>query len=90
LPFQGFNHCDHLSGILPIEWLEIETSDSRIAVPIPGEQQVTPEEGRIRELPKLIADEKDPEKVKVLTDELGRLLALARKPQSAGEKPRSS
>ena len=51
---------------------------------------MTPEEGRIRELPKLIADEKDPEKAKVLADELGRLLALARKPQSAGEKPRSS
>ena len=51
---------------------------------------MTPEEGRIRELPKLIADAKDPEKAKVLADELGRLLALARKPQSAGEKPRSS
>ena len=32
------------------------------------------DEGRIRELPKLIADEKDNEKMKVLAAELGRLL----------------
>lgn len=47
---------------------------------------MTPEEARICELPKLIADEKDPEKVKVLADELGRLLMLSRKPWPIDEK----
>jgi hypothetical protein len=41
---------------------------------------MTPEEeARIRMLPKLIEDEKDPEKVKVLADEVGRLLTMERK-----------
>jgi hypothetical protein len=49
---------------------------------------MTPEEeARIRVLPKLIEQEKDPEKVKVLAAELGRLLALTRMPD---EKPRRS
>jgi hypothetical protein len=43
---------------------------------------MTPEEeARIRVLPKLIENEKDPEKVKMLADELGRLLMLARTPR---------
>ena len=43
---------------------------------------MTPEEeARIRVLPKLIENEKDPEKVKMLADELGRLLMLARRPR---------
>jgi hypothetical protein len=41
---------------------------------------MTPEEeARISALPKLIEDEKDPEKVKALADELGRLLTMERK-----------
>lgn len=49
------------------------------------------EKARIRELPKLIANENDPAKMKVLATELVRLLTLeldARLPVS--EKPKSS
>ena len=50
--------------------------------PIPKRNLMTPEEeARIRVLPKLIENEKDPEKVKMLADELGRLLMLARRPR---------
>jgi hypothetical protein len=47
---------------------------------------MTPEdEARIRELPKLIADEQNPVKVEILAAELERLLTALRV-----EKPRSS
>jgi plasmid stability protein len=45
---------------------------------------------RLRVLSKLLADERDPEKVKVLAVEVGRLLTLDRKPLPTSEKPRSS
>jgi hypothetical protein len=49
-------------------------------------------EARIRELPKLIADEKDNEKLKVLAAELARLLGVEHKPRSIipDKKPQSS
>lgn len=48
-------------------------------------------EERIRVLTQLIANEKDPEKVKVLAVELGRLLTIERRPLPiAKDKPRSS
>jgi hypothetical protein len=52
---------------------------------------MTPEEeARIRVLPSLIAEEKDPAKVAALADELGRLLSQLGKPWPVDEKPRSS
>jgi len=53
---------------------------------------MTPEEqARLRQLPKLIAEENDPEKMKVLAAELERLLILeGRIKRSKDEKPRSS
>jgi hypothetical protein len=54
---------------------------------------MTPEEqARIRELPKLIAYENDPEKMKVLAAELERLLTLEARQRRAvtDEKPKSS
>jgi len=53
---------------------------------------MTPEEkARLRELPKLIAQQNDPEKMKVLAAELERLLILeGRLRRSTEEKPRSS
>lgn len=53
---------------------------------------MTPEEkARIRELPKLIANENDPEKMKVLAQELQRLLTTeARERAMRKEKPESS
>ena len=53
---------------------------------------MTPEEhARLRELPRLIAQEDNPEKMKVLAAELERLLILeGRIKKSTQEKPRSS
>jgi hypothetical protein len=55
---------------------------------------MTPEEeARIRELPKLIANENDPAKMKVLAIELTRLLTMRLKLKvnvPAQKKPRSS
>ena len=53
---------------------------------------MTSEDGdRLRVLSKLLVDERDPEKVKVLADELGRLLTIERKPfPITTEKSRSS
>jgi hypothetical protein len=53
---------------------------------------ITPEEqARLRELPRLIAEENDPEKMKVLAAELERLLILeGRIKRSKDEKHRSS
>lgn len=53
---------------------------------------MTPEEqARLRELPKLIAEESDSEKMKVLAAELERLLILeGRVKRTPEEKPRSS
>ena len=49
------------------------------------------DEARIRELPNLIANESDPERIKVLAAELERLLILKGKlPPVATVKPRSS
>jgi hypothetical protein len=48
-------------------------------------------EERIRVLSQLIASERDPEKVKILSVELGRLLTIERiPPRIAEEKPRSN
>ena len=53
---------------------------------------MTPEEqARLRQLPKLIAEENDPERMKALAAELERLLILeGRIKRSKDEKPRSS
>jgi hypothetical protein len=53
---------------------------------------MTPEDmARIRELPKLIAEEKDPAKMKVLAAELERLLSLELDARLlVSEKPKSS
>jgi hypothetical protein len=53
---------------------------------------MTPEEqARLRQLPRLIAEENDPEKMKVLAAELERLLILeGRIKRSTEEGPRSS
>ena len=53
---------------------------------------MTPEEqALLRELPKLIAQENDPEKMKVLAAELERLLILeGRIKRSTEQKPRGS
>jgi hypothetical protein len=45
------------------------------------------DEGRIRAISDLIVKEKDPEKVKALAEELGRLLTLERKPMPTSVKP---
>ena len=39
------------------------------------------DDARVRVLSKLLAEERDPEKVKLLADELGRLLTLPGKPR---------
>ena len=90
------SQMDHLylhSSTLPL------FSDARLAnaartrenCVLSREEAVTPEdEARIRELPGLIATERDPEKIKLFAAELEGLLTIEGKRLPTGGEPRSS
>lgn len=77
-------------------WSAVQCSchgaEQQAKIAVSGEEAVTPEdEARIRELPNLIANESNPERIKLLAAELERLLIIEGKwLPTATVKPKSS